>query len=745
MLRLANLLAALFLAGQLCAQSHSSPHATASPEAQRHPADTEPVKADPPKRVLVFVPNDRPRPATLAFLKGMESQLFSSGASGDVTILPEYVGTTLPPPDYPEKLRAWIAYKHGSQNFDVIVAVERDAMAMAKGLRRQFWPTAPMIFAITSDPNSPAPEAQEDMTGIIIEQDDIDTLRSALQLVPGTEHVVLMEGSSFPDKENNRRIVAAFRASLPDLDIIEIQNVTLAEAKMRVSALPANSILYLGSFLFDREGRFVTAPRLSRELAPVANRPTFQRWDFAVGDGSVGGSVTAMERAGAVAGQQIRRILSGARTEDLPVLHVTPSYVVDWRELQRWGIPLSRIPKVAEVRFKPGSVWKDHAEAASLAVVGGLAQAALIIFLLFERRRRRQSQKQLGSANERLGLAMRAGRVGGWEWDLESGRNRWFGETHALLGITPEATSGSVPEFQERVHPEDRARLHDAIEAARLNRTELNEEFRVIWPDGTVHWLRSQGSFLHGVSGEPQRMLGISVDITERKRAEEALAGVSQSLVEAEEQERARISRELHDNTNQRLALLALRIDQLKNDLPEQTAELHCRVDELWQYTVETSNEIRALAHELHPPGLEYVGLVAAAKEFCQKFGEQQKVQIDWQAHDVPSHLPSDISLCLFRVLQEASQNSAKHSGAKQFKVQLWRTWREIHLTVSDSGVGFHPEAERESRGLGLTSMQERVRLLKGTFSIESKPRCGTTIYVRLPLRAESDSIRAAG
>ena len=109
----------------------------------------------------------------------------------------------------------------------------------------------------------------------------------------------------------------------------------------------------------------------------------------------------------------------------------------------------------------------------------------------------------------------------------------------------------------------------------------------------------------------------------------------------------------------------------------------------------------------------------------------------------MPSRLPADISLCLFRVLQEALHNSVKHSGAQRFEVELWGTPGQIHLTVSDCGVGFRPEAARESRGLGLISMQERVRLVKGTFSIESQPQLGTMIHVRVPYHAEIESMRA--
>jgi PAS domain S-box-containing protein len=486
---------------------------------------------------------------------------------------------------------------------------------------------------------------------------------------------------------------------------------------------------------------------------------------------------------------------------------------------------------------------------------------------------RKLAARELGLANERLHLAMQAGRAGGWEWDIESGRKSWFGEAHALLGTTREARSGSVQEFWDRVHPEDRVRLHDAMENAKLNNTEFNEEFRVVWPDGTVHWLRSQGRYLYAANAEPERMLGVSIDITqrklgeealrdsearlrlaaqagrmyvyewdvatdvtvrseeyanvlgltgvarcdtrqqflsrvhpddrakfiaavadltpenpttqisyrmlrpdgaviwleksgraffdvqgkmlrmigivaditERKLGEEALSGVSRRLIEAQEQERTRIARELHDDFGQRLALLTIELEQLQQNSPDLPAEVRSRMGELRKQTSEIATDIQSLSHELHSSKLEYLGIVAAMRGFCQEFGKQQKVEVDFKTHDLLSPVPPDISLCFFRVLQEALHNSAKHSGVRHFEVRLWGTSGEIHLTVGDSGAGFDREAAKERRGLGLISMEERLKLLKGTFSIESQPKRGTMIHARVPMSSGSDSMRAAG
>jgi PAS domain S-box-containing protein len=232
----------------------------------------------------------------------------------------------------------------------------------------------------------------------------------------------------------------------------------------------------------------------------------------------------------------------------------------------------------------------------------------------------------------------------------------------------------------------------------------------------------------------------IAQDITESKRLEEALTGMSRKLIEAQEQERSRIARELHDDINQRLALLALELEQLQ----AKPSEVSSRLLELWKQTAEISTDVEALSHDLHSSKLEYLGVVAGMKSWCKEFAERQRMEIDCR-HDVRSTLPIEIGLCLFRVLQEALHNATKHSGVKRIQVQLREHSGGIHLVISDLGRGFDVEAASQGKGLGLTNMRERVRLVNGTISIESRPMGGTTIHVRVPFGSERLSERAVG
>ena len=233
-----------------------------------------------------------------------------------------------------------------------------------------------------------------------------------------------------------------------------------------------------------------------------------------------------------------------------------------------------------------------------------------------------------------------------------------------------------------------------------------------------------------------QQVVGTVVaffDITARKLADAALAGVSGKLIEAQEQERRRIARELHDDIGQRLALLSIQLAQFRQSYSNQP-DFTGRIDQLQTQTSEIAADVQSLSHELHSSKLQYLGLAAALKGFCQEFSEQQKVEVDFKSHDLPTPVSPDASLCFFRVLQEALHNAAKHSAVRHFEVRLWGTPDEIHLTISDSGVGFDVEATKASRGLGLISMQERLKLLNGTLAIESQLQRGTTIHASVPI-----------
>jgi len=223
-----------------------------------------------------------------------------------------------------------------------------------------------------------------------------------------------------------------------------------------------------------------------------------------------------------------------------------------------------------------------------------------------------------------------------------------------------------------------------------------------------------------------------AADLIERSLAEFT---VSQKLIEAHEEERTRIARELHDDISQRLALVSMRLGLLKKSAPAAAAGLAQEIGEISHEVTGLVTDVHALSHGLHPSKLEILGLEEAVAGFCKELSHRHGVAIDVQFENIPKALPPELSLCLYRVLQEALQNVVKHGGSPRAQVSLNGQIDTLNLIVQDSGIGFHPHEAMRGPGLGLTSMKERLKVVGGQLSIQSQRGRGTTIRAVAPLR----------
>jgi signal transduction histidine kinase len=234
----------------------------------------------------------------------------------------------------------------------------------------------------------------------------------------------------------------------------------------------------------------------------------------------------------------------------------------------------------------------------------------------------------------------------------------------------------------------------------------------------------------------------LAVLMEERGGTHETILGLSRKLISAHEQERTRIARELHDDICQRLAMLSLRIDKVtKSDRSLSIAE---QLDQIGQECSKLAGDVQALSHELHPSILDNLGLATAVKGYCREVSEQNGVLVEFSGGTIPSSLPREVSLSLFRVVQEALRNAVKYSGQKHFEVRLQIISGQLELEVSDRGVGFDATKTKNGGGLGLVSMAERIHQVNGSFRIDSQPNVGTRICARVPLAAQAKTMTAA-
>jgi PAS domain S-box-containing protein len=488
---------------------------------------------------------------------------------------------------------------------------------------------------------------------------------------------------------------------------------------------------------------------------------------------------------------------------------------------------------------------------------------------------RKQMEEELRDSEERLRLALEAGRMGVWEWDMETDALKWSKEHYTIMGLEPFSVGPkNYHTWADRVYPDDLPVTTRAIRRAIEEKGEYCCEYRVIWPDGSVRWVEGRGKPIYGEGGQCLKVNGLIVDISERKEAEEALrlsedkfskafrsspdaiaigrqadgmvlevngrweeilgyarheavgrtvrelqlyqnpgerarlismvkeqgsardfevdiriksGEIRNALISAEtimirdepclllilqditelkraeealrrneealrksyariedlagrliasqEEERRHIARELHDDLNQQVAALAIGISRLKRQFPDAGAAVQEQIAKLRNKTDLLSERIRQVSHELHSSILQHVGLPAALNSYCAEFSDREGIAVALDVGDGVEGVSPETALCLYRVAQESLRNVARHSGARRAVVTLARVNGAVELRVVDQGVGFDPGQAHECRGLGLVSMEERVKLLHGSFVLTARPGAGTELRAQIPLR----------
>jgi len=283
------------------------------------------------------------------------------------------------------------------------------------------------------------------------------------------------------------------------------------------------------------------------------------------------------------------------------------------------------------------------------------------------------------------------------------------------------------------VHPEDVQRCIKTYSASFDARAPFEMEYRLRRHDGEFRWIVDYGTPRFEIDGTFCGYIGSALDITERKSSEESLQSLSGRLIHAQEQERARIARELHDDFSQRLALLGISLGQLWKDLPESQIDQRSEVLEILKGTKEMSTDLHSLSHQLHSSKLELVGLEPALHGLCKEMSEKYKIDIHFSKSGSPRKMRKEVELCLFRVTQEALGNVVKHSQTKSAQVELGANSMGISLRIVDAGRGFEPDLSNPAAGIGLVGMRERLRLVGGRLSVKSELQHGTEIIAEVP------------
>jgi PAS domain S-box-containing protein len=350
--------------------------------------------------------------------------------------------------------------------------------------------------------------------------------------------------------------------------------------------------------------------------------------------------------------------------------------------------------------------------------------------------RRKQAEEALRESEERLRLATQAGKMYASEWDVASNAIVRSVESADILGWVDGPENDTYEQMVATLFPDDRERFVSTVAALTSESSTFQISYRVLRPDSTVVWLEESGRAFFNAQGSLLRVVSLVADVTERKLVEETLSTLSRRLIQAHEQERTRVARELHDDLTQRMALLQIGLGQLEQEVSGVSSSAREQLRSIAAVASKVSTGLDTISQQLHPSRLDILGLVPAVGALCRELSNQHHLQIQFVHRAVPRQLPKDVTLCLFRIAQEALQNVVKHSGAAAATVELSGHDDRIELCISDSGAGFTPGSAKLASGLGLVSMQERLRLVGGHLSVESDSSHGTQIRVRIPSHA---------
>jgi len=365
-----------------------------------------------------------------------------------------------------------------------------------------------------------------------------------------------------------------------------------------------------------------------------------------------------------------------------------------------------------------------------------------IVVTAHEFTKRKLAEEQVKRSEAYLAMAQRMARMGVWSWNPSSDDVFGSHEFYRIFSFDPAETKLSREVFLQRVHPEDRSRYESETRTAVIERRAWQLDYRIVLPDGSIKYIQGIAQPVLSQSGDLLEFVGTTVDITDRKRAEEELRRLSGQLLRLQDEERRKIARDLHDSTGQDLVALATTLGQLSDSIPS-SARRSRKLFSMCRALAERSiREIRTLSYLLHPPMLDEAGLVEALRHFTSGFVERTGIEVDLEVAPHFGRLPRDIELGLFRVVQESLTNIQRHSGSFNARIRMNREIDKITLEVNDTGRGISDAKQGQSKsiplkaGVGIPSMQERVMHIGGRLDIDSSSD-GTTVRVTIPLGGE--------
>ncbi|HEU0059482.1 MAG TPA: ABC transporter substrate binding protein, partial [Hyphomicrobiaceae bacterium] len=591
---------------------------------------------EPERRLLVLYP-DSDIPAVANVSEGIRKKL-ASRSSLRVQTFREFLDLSrFPNPAHRQRVVRYLSEKYADTNLDAIVALGPDALRIAVENRAQLAPGVPIVFCCTSPTTLSAIERPLDVTGIVSEYNVARTVELARRLQPAARRLVVVAGAAPFDLrwvEVTRRQLASER----DLEVHYLVGLSRQDLLSQVGRLSADTILVMLTVFRDGAGENFVPADIAEQVAMASTAPAYAPYARFVGKGFVGSYSDSFEEVGVQTGALILRIFDG---EDPKTIAPQPSagqtYWADARQLQRWGLPASRLPPDASLLFKEATLWENHRGTVLEAIATFVGLLAIVGVLLVQIYRRRKAETHLKQSEERLNFAAASAGLGLWHYDVGSNR-LWCSEHCRSLFGFPAHGPLSADMLVARVHPDDR---HVAVASMRaVTHGALASgvgEFRVARSGDELVWVQASGHRSLGDAGTPIRVSGIFRDITAYKQAQLEAKELSKRVLSIQDEERQRIARELHDSTAQHLAAMSLNLLALQGAKARKAAAIRSDLESLLQQAMK---EVRSFSYLLYPQELANGDLIATLDRFIQGFRNRTGLDVTLRASNIGSELP---------------------------------------------------------------------------------------------------------
>ena len=641
-------------------------------------------------------------------------------------------------------LSNFLRSKYASESVDVIMAIGTDAVRFANERGAELFPGVPIVTRGSRDlverwgdgPPVVAvlePELVKHMQG---------QLNFILSVQPNVREVVVVSGAGEIDRQRELVTRQALQPFENRIKLTYLSGLSLEDTQRRLSKLPARTAILFLTVSEDGAGKRLQTRDVLVKIAPTANAPIYAYTAAHLGSGVVGGFVLDQELMAREAAEVALRILQGEKITDIPSRETSATPKVDWRALRRWSINENRLPAGTSIQFREPSLWDIY----KWRIIGVLSlcvvEAVLILALLIQRAQRRRAEEEATRSRQLLQSSIDALDTHvvlldehaniiavneSWRRFTES-----LGNAHINYGV-----GNNYLHILESYSECDAAVVigKNVRDVMRGESTGFSHSYQrssgrsESWFELKVYSFLSQGVL---------RMALTHQDITELKRAHEIQEQHNGQLLQAQDEERRRIARDLHEVTAQNIAMVKAELSiAWAASTGRRTAE---QLREGILVCDQVIKELRTLSYLLHPPFLDDAGLVPALRWYVRGFVERTTIDVEILLTEDIGRLSLDTETALFRVVQESLTNIHRHSGSRSAVVWLTKDKEEVVVRIQDDGCGINEKADNAAGGtpgVGIMGMRHRLRQLGGRLEIESDSH-GTTVTARTPISKEA-------